>query len=105
MYKRQAWESASARVGAEPGAFFFYGFLRLVLPFLAMLAIAIVLAIPVLVIAFAFGGMIAGLTALVANSAGFAKVLLIIVDVVFTLLGMGIGVFVGLFVGGPVRCV
>jgi hypothetical protein len=98
----EAWESASARVGAEPGAFFFYGFLRLVLPFLAMLAIAIVLAIPVLVIAFAFGGMIAGLTALVANSAGFAKVLLIIVDVVVTLLGMGIGVFVGLFVGGPV---
>jgi hypothetical protein len=98
----EAWESASARVGAEPGAFFLYGFLRLVLPILAMLAVALVLTIPMIVIALAFGAVITGLTALMANTAGFAQVLLVIIDTFVTLLGVGISVFVGLFVGGPV---
>jgi hypothetical protein len=98
----EAWESASARVGAEPGAFILYGFLRLVLPIVAFIAVAVVLVIPLLVIALGFGAMIAGLTALVVNAAGVAKVLLIMIEVVVILLGVGISVFVGLFVGGPV---
>jgi hypothetical protein len=98
----EAWESASARIGAEPGAFFLYGFLRLVLPIVAFIAVAVVLAIPLLVIALGFGGAIAGLTALVVNSTGVAKVLLIMIEVVVGLLAFGISLFVGLFVGGPV---
>jgi hypothetical protein len=98
----EAWESASARIGADPGAFFLYGFLRLVLPIVAFIAVAVVLIIPLLVIALGFGGAIAGLTALVVNSSGFAKVLLVMIEAVVILLSVGISVFVGLFVGGPV---
>jgi hypothetical protein len=98
----EAWGSVSARIGAEPGAFFLYGFLRLVLPIVAFIAIAILLAIPVLVIAVGMGAAVAGLTALVVNAAGFAKVLLLTIEAVIILLGIGISLFVGLFVGGPV---
>jgi hypothetical protein len=98
----EAWESASARVGAEPGAFFLYGFFRLVLPIVAFLAVALVLVIPIAVITIGFAAMIAGLTAAVVNTAGAAKVLLVMIEVVVTLLGLGISLFVGLFVGGPV---
>jgi hypothetical protein len=66
------------------------------------MAVALVLAIPVLVIALGFGAMIAGLTAMVVNTAGFAKVLLMTIEVIVILLGAGISLFVGLFVGGPV---
>jgi hypothetical protein len=97
----EAWGSASARIAAEPGAFFLYGFLRLVLPIVAMFAVFLVLAIPLMVIALGFGVVIAGLTTVVVNTAGFAKVLLIVVEAVVTLLGAGISVFVGLFLGGP----
>jgi hypothetical protein len=98
----EAWGSVSARIGAEPGAFALYGFLRLVLPIVAMFAVFFVLAIPVLVIAVVMGGSVAGLTALVVNTTGFAKVLLITLESIVVLLGVGVGVFLGLFVGGPV---
>ena len=48
------------------------------------------------------GAVVAGLTALVVNTAGVAKVLLIIAESVVVLVGLGISLFVGLFVGGPV---
>ncbi len=98
----EAWDSASARVAAEPGAFLLYGFLRLVLPFVAMMAVALVLAIPMIVIGLAFAAVIAGLNAVMGDAAGFEKLILVIVETFTTLLGVGISVFVGLFVGGPV---
>jgi hypothetical protein len=98
----EAWDSASARVAAEPGAFFLYGFLRLVLPFAAMMAVALVLAIPTIVIGLAFAAMIAGLNAVMGDAEGFERLVLVIIETVTTLLSVGVAVFVGLFVGGPV---
>ncbi len=98
----EAWGSASARIGAEPGAFILYGFLRLVLPIVAMFVVFFVLAIPVLVIAVGMGATVAGLTALAVNAAGVAKVLLITLESIVVLFSVGIGVFLGLFIGGPV---
>jgi hypothetical protein len=98
----EAWSSVSARIGAEPGAFFLYGFLRLVLPIVAFIAIAIVMIIPLIVIEVGIGAVAAGLAALMVNAAGFTKVLLVIIETADILLGIGIALFVGLFVGGPV---
>ena len=98
----EAWESASARVGAEPGAFILYGFLRLVLPMVAFIAVGLVLVIPVAVIGVGIGAMAAGLASLMVNADGFTKVLLVIIETADILLGAGIALFVGLFVGGPV---
>jgi hypothetical protein len=97
-----AWGSVSARIGAEPGAFFLYGLLRLVLPIVAFIAIAIVMIIPLIVIAVGIGAVAAGLNALMTDATGFTKVLLVIIETGDILLGVGIGLFVGLFVGGPV---
>jgi hypothetical protein len=98
----EAWESVSARISADWGGFFLYGFLRLVLPIVAFLVVAIVLILPMLLIALCFGVVVAGLTAMMADASGFSEVLLAVIRAVVVLLGVGIGVFVGLFVGGPV---
>ena len=98
----EAWGSVSARIGADWGGFFLYGFLRLVLPIVALVAVGMVLLIPVAIITFGFAAVVAGLTALAVNAAGFAKVMLVTIEVIIILLGVGISLFVGLFVGGPV---
>jgi hypothetical protein len=98
----EAWDSVSARIAADWGGFFLYGFLRFVLPIVAMMAVFLVLIVPMLVLGLCFGAVVAGLTALMANASGASFALLAVIDAVVVLLGIGIGVFVGLFVGGPV---
>src|SRR6202012_5107658 len=46
----QAWAIVRARIAAEKGSFLLYAFLRVLLPFAAMIALFLMLAIPMIVV-------------------------------------------------------
>jgi hypothetical protein len=99
---RAAWVSACARIKAEKGSFLFYAFLRVVLPALAMLALIIVLAIPLLIVFGVLAISLVGFTAALAEASGMTRIILIALEAIVGLFTIVLGLFVAISVGGPI---
>ena len=98
----EAWDAALTRIEAEKGRFFIYLLLRLVLPLLAMMALFLVLAIP-LVIVFGIMALAAGgFNWMLADATGWFAVVRIAGEVFFGVTAIGIGLLVGFSLGGPI---
>lgn len=97
-----AWLAAWARIKAEKGSFLFYAFLRVVLPILAMLALLIVLAIPLLIVFGILAISLVGFTAALAEASGMTKIILIALDAIVGLFTLCLGLLVAISVGGPI---
>ena len=98
----EAWAAAISRVEAERGRFFVYLLLRLFLPLLAMMALFLVLAIP-LVIVFGILALAAGgFNWMLADAIGWGAVVRIASEVFFGVIALGIGLLVGFSLGGPI---
>jgi hypothetical protein len=98
----EAWDAALTRIEAEKGRFFIYLLLRLVLPLLAMMALFLVLAIP-LVIVFGIMALAAGgFNWMLADATGWGAAVRIVGDIFFGVVALGIGLSVGFSLGGPI---
>lgn len=97
----QAWAAVRARISAQKGSFLLYAVLRVFVPFAAMIAIALVLAIPCLIV---FGGLIGLLVALHAATSAAATGPMVLGSLFEVLIGLAIAVLAILLivsVGGP----
>jgi hypothetical protein len=99
---RAAWVGAYARIKAEKGRFLFYAFLRVVLPALAMLALIIVLAIPVIIVFGILGISLAGFGAALAYANGITRIFLIAIEAILGLFTFVLALLMAISVGGPV---
>ena len=99
---REAWAAVKPCIKAEKGTFALYFFLRLFLPALAMMALFIVAAIPLLIVF----GMLAltefGFHALLADATGVGAVFRVFFEILFGLIELGFGLFVAFVLGGPI---
>ena len=94
----QAWTAMYERFSREPGAFLLYALLRLILPFVAIVALTIALIIPGIIVFGGLGLMMAGLHAAAANGSGP------IADFFMAILGLvilALALLVTICVGGP----
>jgi hypothetical protein len=98
----EAWAAARSRIEAEKGKFFVYLLLRLLLPILAGIALFLILAIPMLIVFGIPALAIAGFNVLLADATGFVAVLRIVVDVVFGIIGFGLGLLLAFSLSGPI---
>lgn len=92
-----AWGAVWSRVNAEKGAFFLYVVLRVVLPFVAMIGMFILLAIPLFIIF----GILGGFIALMHASAAGATPIGIFFEVTAGLIAFVLGVLFAICFGGP----
>ncbi len=99
---RAAWRSVCARIAAEKGSFLLYAILRLVLPAIAMMALFMILAIPLLIIFGILAFCMAGLNSLLADATGLYAFILIVLEVVVGLTAFAFGLFLSFSLGGPV---
>ena len=98
----EAWTATLERIAAEKGAFLLYAVLRVVLPCAAMIALAIVLIIPAIVL-FVVPGIVFGLAhALQLHSSGAAWLIAVLLQVVTGLFMIALGVLMTVCFGGPV---
>jgi hypothetical protein len=98
----QAWAAVRPRIGAEKGTFFIYLFLRAVLPFVAMIGVFIVAAIPLFIVFGALGLAGMGFHAALANGTGVIALFRIAIEIMFGVTGAGLGLLVAFSLGGPV---
>jgi hypothetical protein len=98
----QAWAAVRPRIGAEKGAFFFYLFLRAVLPFVAMIGVFIVAALPLLIVFGALGLAGMGFHAVLAHGTGVIAFIRVAIEIMFGVTGAGLGLLVAFSLGGPV---
>jgi hypothetical protein len=97
-----AWAAVRLRIGAEKGSFVFYFFLRAILPFVAMIAVLIVAAIPLLIVFGALGLAGMGFHAALASGTGLIAFFRIAIEIMFGVIGAGLGLLVAFSLGGPV---
>jgi len=93
----QAWTQVRARMAAEKGSFALYALLRILLPFAAMIALAMVLAVPMLIVFGILAAIFAGSHLLLAD-AGSAR---IVVEVLVGMAALAVGLFLAICFGGP----
>jgi hypothetical protein len=98
----EAWHEVRKAIAGEKGGFLLFTFFRVLLPIAAMIAAAIVLAIPFVLLFAAFGLSAFGLGGLIANASGANAFLLVLLEVVVVLMGVAIAILLGLSVGGPI---
>jgi MFS family permease len=98
----EAWNAALSRVEVEKGRFFVYLLLRLLLPLLAMMALFLVLAIPLVIVFGILALATGGFNWMLADATGWEAVIRIAGDVFFGVVALGIGLFVGFSLGGPI---
>jgi hypothetical protein len=98
----QAWAAVRPRIGEEKGSFFVYLLLRAVLPFVAMIGVAIVAAIPLLIVFGAIGLAGMGFHMALANGTGVIAFIRIAIEIAFGVTGAGLGLLVAFSLGGPV---
>jgi hypothetical protein len=98
----QAWAAVRARIGAEKGAFVFYAFLRAILPFVAMIAVLIVAAIPLLIVFGILALAAAGFHTALADLTGVVAFIRIAIMILFGVIGIGLGLLVAFSLGGPI---
>jgi hypothetical protein len=97
----EAWSEAWARINAEKRQFFVYALLRVVLPTIAMVGLFIVLIIPGLALAGAYGAFEYGLHSAFADATGGAAVAGFLIQVFFGVVAFGLAVLVSICLGGP----
>lgn len=96
-----AWRAARARIGREKGTFCIYFFLRVVLPVITMIGLLISAGIPLIG---AFGILMlcaAGFRSLFDGSTLLSLVFGVFFEVLFSLVGLAVGLFVAFGLGGP----
>jgi hypothetical protein len=97
----EAWEAALANIAADKGAFFFYAVLRLLLPLVAVIGLAIVLTIPVLIVLGIPGMMLAGMNVALAHADGAILMLGKSAEILMGFLIFAAGVTIALGFFGP----
>jgi hypothetical protein len=98
----EAWSSVWARMMAEKRQFFVYAVLRVVLPAIATIGVFIVLLLPMLALAGAFGAIWYSLHSTFADATGAAWMVGILLQVFFGLVAAGFAVLFSICLGGPV---
>jgi len=98
----EAWSAVWARVTAEKKQFLVYTVLRLILPFLAAIALFFVLMIPGLVLAASVAVAEWGIHSIFADSTGASAVVGVLLQVFFGVLAFVFALLAGICVGGPV---
>jgi len=98
----QAWDAVKPSINAEKGSFAMYFFLRLVLPAVAMMALFMVAAIPLLIVFGILALTEVGFNALLADATGVGAFIRVFFDVMFGLIDLGLGLFVAFSLGGPI---
>jgi len=91
------WE----RFTMEKGSFVLYAFLRIFLPFVAMIGLFVVLALPMIVIFGIPGVMIAGLHSWTVNASPFVSIVAMTLEIVIGTAMVLFGVVVAISLGGP----
>jgi hypothetical protein len=98
----EAWTAGRPRIGAAKGSFFLFIFLRAFLPLVAMMAMMIVAAIPLLIV----GGIVAlsaaGFHSVFEDATGAVAVIGVAFEVLFGFIGLCIGLAVAFGLGGPI---
>jgi len=98
----EAWMEVWDRVTSEKRQFIVYALLRIVLPTIAAVAMFMVLLIPGIALAGAFGAFEYGIHSAFADSTGGAAVAGIALQVFFGVIAFGLALLVGICLGGPV---
>jgi len=98
----EAWSQVWAHVRAEKRQFIAYALLRLVLPFLAMVAIFFLLLLPGLALAGSVAAAELGIHSVFAGSSGASALVGVLVQVFLGVLAFGFALLVGVGLGGPV---
>jgi hypothetical protein len=99
---REAWTAVWQCIGANKETFFSYFILRLLLPGLAGVILAIVCLILLLIVFGILGMSAAGFNAMLEDATGIGALVRVAIEVLFALLGLGIGYSVAVGLGGPV---
>jgi hypothetical protein len=97
----EAWSAVLERVTDEKGTFLLYGFLRVLLPFAALIGMFLVLAIPMFLVFAIPGSMIAGLHAMLQHATGAAWLLGTLLEIVLGIFVFALGVLITISFGGP----
>lgn len=97
----QAWAAVWKSIKAEKAPFFAYALLRLILPFVAIIAFSLVLIIPTLMIVAAFVIIEVAIHSVFAGAAGGAAIIGLLLEILVGLVAFGIALFAGLCLGGP----
>lgn len=98
----EAWHQVWARIQAEKKQFFVYALLRLALPFIAMVGLFMLLAIPALVLAGSVAVVEWGLHSTFIDATGASAVVGSMLQFFFGLLAAGFAFLAGICLGGPV---
>jgi hypothetical protein len=98
----EAWMEVWDRITAEKKQFVVYALLRIVLPTIAAVALFMVLLIPGIALAGAFGAFEYGIHSAFADSTGGAAVAGIALQAFFGVIAFGLAVLAGICLGGPV---
>jgi hypothetical protein len=97
----EAWAQVWARIKAEKRQFLAYALLRVVLPTIAAIGLFIVLIIPGLALAGAYGAFEYGLHSAFADATGSAAVAGFLLQVFFGVVAFGLALLVSICLGGP----
>jgi hypothetical protein len=97
----EAWSEVWASIRFEKTQFFVYGLLRLLLPLIAMVALFMVLIIPGLALAGAFGAIEYGVHSAFAGSTGTAGIAGVILQVFFGVVAFVFLLLATICLGGP----
>lgn len=97
----EAWAAVRTRIRSEKGSFSLYALLRLLLPVAAVIAMAMVMVIPAILLVLIFAALAIGVHAGMAGATGVASILGILAEVTIGLIALAILVLAGICVGGP----
>jgi hypothetical protein len=98
----EAWANVWARIMAEKKQFIVYTLLRVVLPFIAMVALFVVLLIPGLALAGCLASVEFGLHSIFSDTSGASALIGISLEAFFAILAAGFAVLASICLGGPV---
>jgi hypothetical protein len=98
----EAWSQVWARISAEKAQFFAYALLRLVLPVIALIALAIVLIIPGIFLLGAFGVVEYGIHSAFADAAGGTRIIGMMLMAFFGLVAFALTVLASICFAGPI---
>jgi len=98
---RAAWAAVWARIRAEKGGFFAYALLRVIVPIMAVIALAIVLFFPSLVLAGLVALIEVAIHATFTHATGASALTGVLLQVFFGLIAFGLAIVIALSLGGP----
>ena len=98
---REAWTAVRHQIRAHRGTFLSYFILRLLLPFLAVVVLIITGSILTWIVFGVLGMSAAGFNAMLEDAAGWAAYLRMALQLLFILLGLGMGSVLAISLGGP----